>query len=62
VTAPTAIGRAFGIVLAVLLTPALAGVLTRLSPDRHRHAYRTVGYGGAGWHLLRCDCGAEEIG
>lgn len=27
------------------------------------HAWRTVGYGGAGWYLLRCDeCGAEEIG
>ena len=28
-TAPTAIGRAFGIRLAALFAPALAGVLTR---------------------------------
>ena len=27
----------------------------------HRHTYRTVGYGGAGWYLLRCECGAVEI-
>ena len=29
---------------------------------KHEHTWRTVGYGGAGWYLLRCDeCGAEEI-
>ena len=29
---------------------------------KHEHVWRTVGYGGAGWYLLRCDeCGAEEI-
>ena len=28
-TAPTAIGRAFGILLAALFAPAIAGVLTR---------------------------------
>lgn len=29
---------------------------------RHRHNYKRIGYGGAGWWLLRCECGAEEIG
>lgn len=29
---------------------------------KHEHTWRYVGYGGAGWYLLRCDeCGAEEI-
>ena len=29
---------------------------------RHEHTWRTVGYGGAAWYLLRCDtCGAKEI-
>jgi len=28
---------------------------------RHRHNYERVGYGGAGWSLFRCACGAEEI-
>ena len=35
----------------------------RPGPKPHEHLWRTVGYGGAGWYLLRCDeCGAEEIG
>ena len=40
-------------------------ILTTLGPGPkpHEHVWRTVGYGGAGWHLLRCDeCGAKEIG
>jgi hypothetical protein len=28
---------------------------------RHRHDFKRVGYGGAGWSLFRCVCGAEEI-
>ena len=27
----------------------------------HRHVWVWVGYGGAGWSLFRCDCGATEI-
>lgn len=36
----------------------------RLGPKqpKHEHTWRTVGYGGAGWYLIRCDeCGAKEI-
>lgn len=29
---------------------------------QHEHTWHTVGYGGAGWYLLRCECGAVEIG
>lgn len=33
-----------------------------LIKHKHKHNWRTVGYGGAGWYLIRCDeCGAEEI-
>ena len=40
-----------------------ARILAALRPKPHEHLWRTVGYGGAGWYLLRCDeCGAEEIG
>ena len=28
---------------------------------RHAHEWVYVGYGGAGWHLYRCGCGAVEI-
>lgn len=28
---------------------------------KHRHDMRRVGYGGAGWSLYRCACGAEDI-
>lgn len=28
---------------------------------RHRHEWHVVGYGGCGWFLLRCLCGATEI-
>jgi hypothetical protein len=29
---------------------------------RHIHEWRTVGYGGTGWTLIRCaTCGNEEI-
>lgn len=27
----------------------------------HRHHYERVGYGGAGWSLFECACGATEI-
>lgn len=40
---------------------ALKKWLRRRTP-KHRHSYKRVGYGGAGWWLLRCECGAEEIG
>lgn len=30
-------------------------------PRRHRHEYVHVGYGGCGWSLYRCACGATEI-
>jgi hypothetical protein len=30
-------------------------------PPKHRHDYQRVGYGGAGWSLYRCACGAEDI-
>ena len=43
-----------------LFTRILAALGIRTKP--HKHLWRTVGYGGAGWYLLRCDeCGAEEI-
>lgn len=29
--------------------------------DKHRHDYQWVGYGGAGWSLYQCACGAKEI-
>ena len=29
---------------------------------QHVHNYQRIGYGGAGWSLFRCVCGAEEIG
>jgi hypothetical protein len=29
---------------------------------RHQHDWFTVGYGGAGWYLIRCrDCGEKDI-
>lgn len=29
---------------------------------KHKHTWRIVGYGGAGWYLLRCDkCGGKGI-
>ena len=33
----------------------------RRAPRRHVHTYVRVGYGGAGWSLYRCPCGATEI-
>ena len=31
-------------------------------PKRHSHDWELVGYGGAGWYLLRCkDPACEEI-
>ena len=29
---------------------------------KHRHKWVVVGYGGCGWFLFRCKCGAKEIG
>jgi len=28
---------------------------------KHEHDWVRVGYGGAGWSLFRCECGAEDI-
>lgn len=28
---------------------------------KHRHEWVRVGYGGAGWSLYECACGAKEI-
>lgn len=28
---------------------------------KHRHNFQRVGYGGAGWSLFQCACGAQEI-
>jgi hypothetical protein len=32
-----------------------------MSRVKHEHKYVRIGYGGAGWSLYRCACGAEEI-
>ena len=49
-----------------LLLPDVPGKvhgIVGFGPKPHEHLWRTVGYGGAGWYLLRCDkCGAKEIG
>lgn len=28
---------------------------------KHRHDWRVIGYGGAGWHVIACTCGARDI-
>lgn len=47
------------------LYEALPGYLRR-AIDRHvapkrRHDYQRAGYGGAGWTVYECACGAKEI-
>ena len=32
-----------------------------MKTTKHRHTWAWVGYGGAGWSLYRCECGATEI-
>lgn len=41
--------------------PSAIGDWWRGRRRRHRHNYERVGYGGGGWSLYRCACGAEEI-
>lgn len=33
----------------------------RWRKPKHRHRYVRIGYGGAGWSLYQCACGAKEI-
>lgn len=50
------------LIFGVLIWPTvLLWIQWRERPVKHRHDWRWVGHGGAGWSVYECACGAKEI-